>query len=831
LPVPSRARLAVALAAAAGLVYQIALTRILSVVLWYHFAFLAIALAMLGIGAPGVWFALKRPTPRALPRALLGAGIALPLSVLVIVKLGGFLSGGGAQAVAGGGFPIRVALVVAAVLVATLSLGAAVCLLLLRAPGREVGRMYGADLIGATVGALAVVPLLGRVPTPALVAGCGILPLVAAALVDRRAVRKAAAAAIALAALLGWGEPFQLRYAKYYDEPEGRILWEKWTPTARLTAFSDPFFTRDPSLAFLWGPGSRYAPGRIEQLWLEQDGSAGTPILRYSGDPSALAHLDYDVTSVGYQLRPPRRVCVIGAGGGRDVLSALRSGASEVDAVELNGEIVRALGGRFREFSGNPYGLPGVRATVAEGRSFLTRSAGGYDLIQIALVDSWAATAAGAFALSENYLYTEEAFKLYLEKLSPRGLLSVSRWYKGLRGVESGRLVLLGARAVEDMGLVPAGRHLAVLQGEAIVTLLVSREAFTSQDVAAMDRIARERGFTRHWPPLPGEQPASILSVLLREGPTASEVPGSADLSIPVDDRPFFFQTRRLVGGEGSAVPTSSGEHAVALLRGLLAGIGVLTLAFFFLPFALAGRLPRGPGFWRGSAYFASIGVGFMLVEAGFVQRFILFLGHPSYATTVVLAALLLGAGAGSLISARVPFSRVAAAAPALPVAVAGVNLLLGPAFAAGLGWPVSARVLVSAAFLVPTGFLMGFAFPLGMVRFGDEGKPWFWAVNGAAGVFATVLSLAVALVAGFRVVVLLGAVAYAAAVALLGTAADLSGDERARGARPLQIPWKANDRGILKPGVPIAEATGGGRDGGDPGPGGKKWRDTGGGG
>ena len=160
---------------------------------------------------------------------------------------------------------------------------------------------------------------MGWIPTPALVAGCGFLPLGAAALLRGGAARKAAAVAVALAALLAWGEPFCLRYTKYYDEDQDRLLWEKWTPTARLTVFSQPFFQNDPSFEFLWGEGRRYVRRKIEQLWLEQDGSAGTPITRLAGGLEALAALlEHRVD------HPAHGLAVLGVEGAADDLHLLQ---------------------------------------------------------------------------------------------------------------------------------------------------------------------------------------------------------------------------------------------------------------------------------------------------------------------------------------------------------------------------------------------------------------------------------------------------------------------------------------------------------------------------
>lgn len=761
---------AIALVSCTVLIYEIAITRILSVVLWYHFAFLSVSLAMLALGAPGIWFSLRPARPRALRIALQVSAILVPLSIVAIFKLGALLPAGedrspllGAQPDAGW----RVLLVLVSVLPPLLALGTAVCLLLMSVTGRAIGRMYGADLLGATAGALLVIPLMNVVPTPVLLAGSALLPLAALAVLFPSRRRAAGLIATALAASIAWGAPYTLRYNKLYEET-GPLLYEKWTPTARLTVFDTVFWKKDPKEAFNWGLGTRFSPHAVEQLWIEQDGSAGTPVTRLGGGPESLEHLLFDVTSVGYQLRVPRTVCIIGAGGGRDILTAREAGAQEIDAIEINPQIVDLVSGRFREFSGDVYHLPHVNAVVSEGRSFLTRTDKKYDLIQISLIDTWAATAAGAFALSENYLYTEEALRLYWNRLSDDGVVSISRWMMGRRQLEGLRLALLARFALEREGVADPLSHLAVVQAGRVGTLLVSRRPFDAERLSRLDEVVASRGLVRHWPQ-GAETPAeSRLAQVLVSGWESMREQGF-DLTPPTDDRPFFFQTVGLFGdvNRDALASLSANDQSVVTLRRLLVGMAVLALAAFSAPLVLARALPRRAGIWRGTAYFAAIGLAFMFVEAPWIQRFILYLGHPSYATAVVLGTLLLGAGLGAMTAAR---ARLAGRGWAflLPLAVLAAELLLGPVFRASLGWGFPARVATSVLLLALPGYLMGFAFPVGMIRFGDAGKPWFWAINGVASVLASVCSLALAILAGFHDVALAGVVLYAAAAVLL---------------------------------------------------------------
>lgn len=752
---PSSA-LCIALASFSVLFLQITLMRILSVVLWYHWAFLSISLAMLGVGAPGVWFSLRPRGPELVAHLLSTAAVLVPGSLLALLRLSHLFG------------THRAMFAAFCILLPMLALGSVVCLLLLEARGKSLSLLYGWDLLGACMGALLVIPALYLVPTPRLAASVGFVALAAAWLRRGRPSNMDMAVAGGLAALILWGKPLAVRHAKLYDERQLELLHERWTPTARLAFFEGVFWRPDHSQGFMWGMGARQAPQRVPQIWMEQDGSAGTPVTKLEGDLTKLRFLLFDVTSVGYQVAVPDRVAIIGGGGGRDILSAKLSGASDIDAVEINGAIVDVLSTRFREFSGDVYHLDGVHAHVSEGRSFLERSQGGYDLIQISLIDSWAATAAGAFALSENNLYTLEAYQLYLQRLSDRGILSTSRWMPASMGLEVARLLALAKGALSASGVQDPNAHIALLHASGVGTLLVTKQPFSTEQLERLRTAAFARGFAVVHPsvtPAAHAVDPPMLREILDDDRAAVARLG-IDLSPPTDDRPFFFHTLPVFKPVDEALAARWGTNgsAVHALQRLMTVLAVVTVVLFFLPFVLGRWLARGSGFWRGSGYFACIGVAFMLVEVSWLQRFILFLEHPSHATTVVLACLLMGAGAGSLWSSRLSTQRFQRYGWLLALVVAALNLSLPVIFEWALPWPFVLRVVVALVVLVPMAVPMGLFFPLGMRRFGDRHKAWFWAVNGAFGVLASVVSLGLAIELGFARLTWIGVTAYALA-------------------------------------------------------------------
>jgi hypothetical protein len=764
-PSATAAHAAIALVSATVMLYQIAATRLLSVVLWYHFAFLSISIAMLGLGASGVWFSLRVAKASTLPRLLLCAAVSLPLSVWMILQTH-------LQDSSAGGFWLG--LVALSMLVPMYSLGGVVCLLLVRARGSAVASLYAADLLGATCGAALLIPLLSFVPTPLLTAALSFLPLCALVLVAGPKQPAAFAVALVIVVLLAWGRPFAVRSSKLYREQGDKTpLHEVWTATARITVFGRPIFSPDPNVPWGWGYGARFQPAPWRERWIDQDGSAGTPVEHLPGAPSELVHLGFDVTSAGHQVFAPKSVCVIGAGGGRDIATALAFGASTVDAVEVNRGIYRLMTGPLAEFSGQIYTRPGVHAVVDEGRSYLSHTDARYDLIQISLVDSWAATAAGAFALSENYLYTLEALQLYLSRLHPSGVLSISRWTDRVQPFETARLALLADAALRGMGVADPKAHMLLLTGSAIGTLLISKQPIDSAVLARADLVSEQRGFVRAWPARAGAQAVSLGSLALSDRGALLSAAG-LDLAPPTDDRPFFFQARRLfASGDqlAQSAPHDVNLQSVSLLRSLVLWLVGLAVVLFFMPFLWFGKPQRGAAFWTGSGYFAAVGLGFMLLELAWLQQCVLFLGHPSTASVVVLGSLLAGSGVGALFAGRLRVGVSGRWFWLLPLAAVGITLGMGPLFRVLLGEALVVRCLVAVCLFACSGVVLGVAMPSGLMRFPAEQRAWFWAVNGAFGVLASALSVALAMSLGLRATALLGAAAYVVAALLFSRA------------------------------------------------------------
>lgn len=785
--------------ALATLMLEILLTRITSVIAWYHLAFFVIALAMLGMTAGAVvvflWPRAFADVPRRLFDSALGfAALAPPAlawtmsgPLLPVTDLMGFV------ALLGLGLVLALPFTV---------VGVTLTLALTRA-GLPPGRAYGVDLLGAALGAVLVIPLLDAVDAASAVLVAGALAAVgalcfAAARTDMPAGtgRKGQLAA-GLLALLWTGAawfnaaaevpPLRPAWVKGVHEDYAAHAWVGWNTHSRVTV--SPTASLPP---MLWATGRNAPPEAlkpIDQRILKIDGAAATAMARHDG--SDHAYLEWDVATFAHRLRPTGAAAVIGVGGGRDVLAAARAGHAPVVGVELNAKIVALHRGAMAEFSGIA-AIPGVELVADEARSFFTRDARQYAVVTMSLIDTWASTGAGAYSLSENGLYTVEGWLAFMRRLTPDGIFTVSRWYKSDSPGETGRMLALAMETLWQLGAADPRKHLILLQQGSVATLLVSPAPFSAADLDRMQQEAVRLGFNMVLTPrrLPAQP---LLRALIEQPDRASLWAFTAaqplDLTPPTDDRPFFFNMLRPGAWLSDAAQVDRQDFAFlgnlqatqTLVYATLVSV-LLTLAAVFGPLWLRrDRLgpttpttasPRST-LVAACAYFALIGLGFMFVEIGLLSRVGVFLGHPTLALAVVLAGIILATGLGSLLSGLVPVERprVARFFPLLPgLLVVLARVALGPIMEGFAGAPVATRIALTTAIITPPALAMGLCFPLGLrlVRRArgegaDDVTPWLWGVNGACGVCASGLALGTSMAWGIEATLALGALCYLA--------------------------------------------------------------------
>jgi len=505
---------------------------------------------------------------------------------------------------------------------------------------------------------------------------------------------------------------------------------------------------------------------------------------RWDGDVGSLGWAQFDVTSLPYHLRSGD-VAVIGVGGGRDILTALWGGSTSVTAIEVNGILVDLLEGRARHYA-RIADRPEVRLVHDEARSYLSRTPARFDVIQMSLTDTWAATGAGAFALSENGLYTLEAWKVFFERLKPGGVLSVSRWFSPADVSETSRLLALAIGALLEHGIEEPAAHVALLSVDSVATLLVSITPFSSRDVETLREVARRYEFAiRVLPgsPSPHERLRDIAGSRSWAELDAATADPRYDYTPPTDDRPYFFNILKPgsfhrvdeIGGFGVGGVLVGNSRATTTLVALF-GIAICLVAGIIVTPLLRAGPPRmgGAAFAWSALYFALIGLGFMLVQVPFLQRFSVYLGHPTYTFSVVLFSMILFAGLGSLLSDRLSIDgRTWHVGIPIGIAasLAGLVVALQSVFDATLPLGLPVRCLVAAGLMAPTSLLAGFCFPFGMRlvdRVARDATAWMWGINGACSVLASILAVGISLWAGIHVSLLLAATLY---LALAGVA------------------------------------------------------------
>lgn len=768
----------------ATLLLEILNTRLLSVVTWYHLSFFAVSMAMFGMAAGALWVYLR---PQRFPRAaafdslyrysLWFAASTLVCHLIILFTPLNTLQGWDAANV------LKMTLITLSVAIPFAFSGVVVTVALTQIPGNS-GLIYAVDLVGAALGSLACLALLSFLDISSATIASTVVTLLAVAFFQRAKTGSsdvrwlALAAALAVAAIVNSQLTSGLRvfYPKGNEVAYSDETIEYWTIHGQILLSP----AEERVGPFYWGAGAN-APV-IEGMKLQGlviDGEAGTAVTQWDGDRSELYWPRFDVTSLPYHLRREGNVAVIGVGGGRDILTALGADSRSITGIEINGAILDILQDHRRDFVSLDQ-QEEVRFVHDEARSYLTRTDERYDVIQMSLIDTWAATGAGAFTLSENGLYTVEGWDIFFDHLAPNGLLSVSRWYSPEALSETNRLISLAAMALLEQGIEDPGAHAVLVARNTVATLLVSPTPFSAVDLDRLESVAAEMEFTILHSPR-----AQSGERLIREAfasSNAGELLAATeheflDFSPPRDSRPYFFNILK-----PSALFSSSaelGELGIVAGGNLLATYTLMllcVLAFIGVslvigvPLLLSGkpRLPAGV-FGSGLLYFACIGTGFMMVQIPLIQRFSVYLGHPVYAVSVLLFSMILAAGLGSSLSDRIDVERDRRWTLALPSTIVAlltaIYLLSGPiiesTISAGLFLRCAIVVLLVAVAAVP----MGMCFPLGLRLFrqySDECLPWMWGVNGATGVLASVLAVAISMWSGINTSLLVAIACYA---------------------------------------------------------------------
>ena len=740
----------------ATLILELSLTRIFSVVFYYHFAFLAISVALFGLGAGGVFSYVVAPVGSSVFRRL--GFIAVLVSAVTVISLSVILTRSELT-------NATLALIYFTSALPFALAGIIVSLVISETIVR-VDRVYFFDLIGAAAGCLLLVPFLNVVGGPNTVIIASVAFAASSAIwFNLAGSSRGRMAGVALALLfvalivLNLKRPFiDVRFAK--GQRLVNEMFVKWNPISRIALAPE----KDSGMML---------------IFIDADASTGIANFDF-------AHLTdsqkKDLATQGpgfvYQIRPGGKTLVIGPGGGWDVARAIASGSTDITGVEINPIIANTIMRKhFPKLSQNLYLRPEVRIEVEDGRSFVRRSPEKYQILQATLVDTWASTAAGAFALSENSLYTTDAFYDYLSHLTDDGILAFTRWgFDPPR--ESLRLIALARVALDRLGEHDYKSHVMVVRQGSVKgwgaqdSVLISRKPFTQEDIRRA-RAALAAGSLQEIY-IPGDEVTNAFGRLLTTShPEEFYRNYRYDVSPVDDDRPFFFYTvqpRDLLNFIRN--PTDSADYkinrAVPLLFGLMGVSIIATIVILVLPpVVLGAKLPREAGAQRMLLYFLCIGVGYILVQVALIQKFVMLLGHPTYALTVIIFSMLVFSGLGSFFSRKIVAGNEGRLMRILCIVavLVGVLAFSVPAVSnAGIVWPLSLRMLVTSAMIAPVAFAMGMPFPTGLTRmekFHPASVRWAWALNAASSVLGSASAIFLAIYLGLRETLLVGGMMY----------------------------------------------------------------------
>ncbi len=794
-PPSPRMLLAIGLVSAAALAYEVLLVRLFAIIQWHQLASMIISVALLGYGAGGSFlglFATRLATRYDKAFAVLAALFGASTIPCFLAAQGlGFnplqAVWDPAQALRLGGIYLFLCLPFA---FAACAIGLA-----LGHYRERLQVIYACDLLGASAGALCAMGLLYLVFPGTALKAVAMLGILAALTACHGAVPKwfPAVLPLALAGLSllpeGWVRPEPLPYKGLPQTLEvlgTRVVAERSSPLGLLT------LVESKKVPFRRAPGlSLNTPTEPpEQLGLFQDADGMSALTRFRGDRAALAYLDYLPSALPYHLIESPTVLVLGMGGGAGVLQAVYHGARGIAAVELNPQIIALLREDFRDYTGGILDRPEVRVHNADARSFVAGTGARYDLIELSLLDGAGPSVAGLQASSASYLYTVEALGDYLQRLTPGGILAITRSVM-LPPRDGLKLVAMAVSALNARAAPAPARRLAWIRGFRTHTLLIRNAVFEADDRSRIRDFCRARSFDIAYleDATAAEsdrhnrlgQPYFFAGAKALLGPERESFIRryKFDISPATDDRPYFSHFFRWVSLRETVAMRGAGGVSLLELGYPVLVATLLQSLFLGAALILAPLAVRG---WRGVAagstplvrivvLFGAVGLGFMFIEMAFIQKLDLYLGHPLLAVAVALSGFLVFAGLGSATVSRAGHST----APAMIWPIAGIVALVGAYFwglpgifgwAAKQGpWPKAALALVLIA---PLGFCMGKPFPTALALIGWRAPaliPWAYGINACASVFGAVLALLCALHLGLSVLLVMALACYLVAL------------------------------------------------------------------
>lgn len=777
---------------------EVIFTRIFSFSIWYHFAYLTISMALLGFGSSGAVLA-------AYPKIIEKGGYRLPvivsiLSCIFIMTALLYASLYPLEPSSVFKYPIKfsASLVIYYVIVTLPFFLAGLAIAFsLAVFSEKVSYLYFWDLSGAAIGSLLSLLLLNWIGAPGGVMVCAFILFVAAIFfatqVSNRLTSILTILGLVLLGIIAYVKDYihvipcdSKALSRIYKQPDTyKSLFSQWNAINRVDVYTN---VKSSDLPFwgLCGISNSYQ-GTFPHIHdMQYDAHNGSNIYQFKGDLNELRFLDYHMLKTPYLLLEKPKVLILGVGGGIDVFNALKNEASSITAVELQPITVSLLKGQFSPWTGNIFNnYNHINLIACEGRNFINRNKDRYDLIQITVTDTFAALNTGAYVLMESYLYTEEAISSYVDHLTEDGFLCIIVGDHLLKGGEAHqplntRLMLQYLDVLKAHGVESPQHHIAILgkkEPDANVSSipLLKKTPFTEEDMLKLSSFAEEMGFFLIYDPRAEKVSNNIMRKII---PATKEERKRIIDQLPynltpcTDNNPFFYNFIKwktvfdVLNHKKFLFYTPVFGQAILLL--LLLQSVIFSLFFIIFPLILSKKTKFTWGKSLGYLlYFFSLGIGFMFIEISFMQKFVLFLGYPTYAFAITLFSLLLFSGIGSYWTGRLK-SRPETVLKKIVLMLVSILLLyivmLDPLFNHFIGGNFLIKVFITILTQMPLGFILGMFFPLGVKLVNEVDPkmvPWAWGINGMSSVVSTLAAIVIAMSMGFKFVSYLAIIVY----------------------------------------------------------------------
>lgn len=766
------------------LTFELLISRVMSVVAWYHFAFMAICLALFGmtIGAVIVHRykeELFKEFHRSLYLFSLLFFITLLINLFAVCNLSAFtnLSSGEWEIVY---HPFNIFLIFTSIALPFISSGVIISMVLSKY-ALHANKVYFIDLCGASLGCLLFIPIINFLEVINSYFALALLSLLAAFLfnLDDKYSRKKILLLLTLAVgFFLWNNNqsnlIQLRWAKGHSN---QAFYKKWNSFSYIRLMD--WGVGIPSgWGFAPKKAEEIASAPVKQLYLDIDAAAGTVMANFEDrDLTKIDFLKYDITALAYYLVHKGDTLVIGIGAGRDILTGILFDEKSITGVEINETILDIHRRLLQKFSGNLSQHPKVSFINNEARSYINSSNRTFDLIQLSLIDTFAATQAGAYALTENNLYTIDALKAYWSHLSDKGILSVSYWMHP--GSPEFILKLTGGatKALSSMGVDNPRAHLAIVHkdaldnGRGVSNILVKKTAFTKEEIIFIQKYCDEMGFHFILSPYTA---AHESFAKMSDPKTIDDYVHNYKTNIAPasDDKPFFFLVTKLnilrFFNEFKFFNFNAEYILFSLLLLMLIATGIFVIFPLIKTIGAAQTNISIPAF---SIYFTAIGLGFMFIEMSQLTRLSSFLGHPIYSLSIVLFSFLLSSGLGSFFIGQTDERKKIITYSFIFMSICLLAIIFTiPALEYFSKYPIHLRMLIAVLMVFPLGFFMGSFLPQGMRILEQHQGPvaLFWGLNGATSVLGSILAMIFQISFGLNFTFTLGAALYVVAILTL---------------------------------------------------------------